>query len=142
MTYSDCHLPSFVFKFLLGGLINVSLLAEVSFLFAFVGLTIDGRRHLCRGSKLNMLSTRGGYLATESSRDTSCCVDSLNNSGITVMQCARHSGLKSQSTNMSWSMRFEEVVDGGWIKVSFDPWQRCLLLYSSTQRTQNKRDLC
>ena len=42
MTHSDCHLPSFVFKFLLGGLINVSLLAEVSFLFAFVGQPLTG----------------------------------------------------------------------------------------------------
>ena len=51
---------------------------------------------------------RGGYLATEPSRYTSCCVGSLTNSGITVKECAGHSGLKSQSANISWAMRFEE----------------------------------
>ena len=34
-----------------------------------------------------------GYLATESSCDASCCVGSLNNSGITVKECAGHSRL-------------------------------------------------
>ena len=53
-----------------------SLLAEVSFLPGFV------------------LGMCGGYLATESSCDTSCCVGSLNKSGTTVKECARHSGLK------------------------------------------------
>ena len=55
---------------------------------------------------------RGGYLATEYSRDTSCCVGSLNNSGIPVKECAGLSGLKLQSTNMSWGMRFEDPADG------------------------------
>ena len=44
---------------------------------------------------------RGRYLATKSSHDTSCCEGSLNKSGITVKECARHSGLKSQSANIS-----------------------------------------
>ena len=61
------------------------------FLFAFAGLT-----------------STGGYLATQSSRDASCCVGSLNNSGIAVKECARHSRLKSQSPNISWGMPFEQ----------------------------------
>ena len=80
---------------------------------------------LCHGSKLAVLSMRGGYLATESSRDNSCFVGSLNNNGITVKECARQSGLKLQSANISWGMQFE-VVDGGWIEASFDAWQRYL----------------
>ena len=39
----------------------------------------------------------GGYSATESSRDTSCCLGSYKNSGITG--CVGHSGLKLQSAN-------------------------------------------
>ena len=35
---------------------------------------------------------------------------SLNNSGITVKECTGHSGLKSQSANISWGMRFEECL--------------------------------
>ena len=53
-------------------------------------------------------SMRGGYLETEPSRDTSCCVGPLNNNGITVKECAGLSGLKSQSANISWGMRFEQ----------------------------------
>ena len=104
-----------------------------------------GKRDLCHGLKLIVLSMRGGYLATESSRDTSRCVGSLNNSGNTVKECTGHRGLKPQSGNISLGMRFEEfpskVVDGGWIKVSFDPWHRSLFPYSSAQGTQTKRDL-
>ena len=40
---------------------------------------------------------RGGYLATESWRDASCCVGSLNNSGITVKECAGHTACSSHS---------------------------------------------
>ena len=68
--------------------------------FAFALLTSTGKE-TCHGSKLTMLSTHGGCLATESSRDTSCYVGSLNNSGITVKECAGHSGLRSQSANIS-----------------------------------------
>ena len=74
----------------------------------------------------------GGYLATESSRDTSCCVGSLNNSGITVKECAGQSGFKSQSTP-------SKVVDGDLIRVSFDTWQRSPFPYSSAQRTQKEK---
>ena len=59
----------------------------------------------------------GGYLATIPSRDTSRCVGSLNNSGITVKECAGHSGLKSQSANISWGMRFEECRPRLWTAV-------------------------
>ena len=55
---------------------------------------------------------RGRYLATESLRVTSWCVGSLNNRVITVKECVEHSGLKSQSANMSLGMRFEKAVDG------------------------------
>ena len=75
--------------------------AEISFLFACAGLTITGKETSTIGR------TRGGYLATESSCDISCCVGSLN-SGTTVKECAGHSGLKSQSANISWTIRFEE----------------------------------
>ena len=54
-----------------------------------------------------MLSMRGGYLATEYSRDTSSGVALLNNSGITVKECAGHIWRKQQSANISWGMRFE-----------------------------------
>ena len=66
-----------------------------------------------------------GYLATESSRDTSRGVGSLNNSGNTEKECVRRSGHKSQSANISWGMRFvvvpSKVVDSGSIKVRIDP---------------------
>ena len=61
----------------------LSLLAEVSFLFAFAGVTSTAKgASAMHGSKLTELSLRGGHLATECSRDTSCCVGSLNKSGI------------------------------------------------------------
>ena len=59
----------------------------------------------------------GGYLGTESSRDTSCCVGSLTISGIAVKECAGHSGLKSQSANTLWGMRFEECRPCLWTAV-------------------------
>ena len=55
------------------------------------------KRDLYHWSKLTVLSMRSGYLATEASRDTLCCVGSRNNSGITVKECAGLSWLKSQS---------------------------------------------
>ena len=54
----------------------------------------------------------GGYLATESLRHTSCCVGSLNNSGITLKECVGHSGLKSQSANISWGCGLKSAVQG------------------------------
>ena len=103
---------------------------------------------LCHGSKLTMLSMRGGYLATESSRDTSCCVGSLNNSGITVKQCARRSGVSSgvtsQSANMSCGLesavqacgrRLDQSEFCTMAEVSFP-----VLRQPSERKT--KRDLC
>ena len=55
---------------------------------------------------------RGRYLATESLRVTSWCAGSLNNRVITVKECVEHSGLKSQSANLSLGMRFQKAVDG------------------------------
>ena len=48
------------------------------------------------------LATESGYLATESSHDTSCCVGSLNKSGITVKECSGHSGLKLQYSQQTY----------------------------------------
>ena len=56
------------------------------------------------------LSMRGGYLATESLRVTSCCAGLLNNRGITAKEYVEHSGLKSQSANISWGMRCDECL--------------------------------
>ena len=81
-------------------------------LFSFVFAGTD----LCHGVKLTVLSMHGSYLATESSRDTSCCVGSLNNSGNTVKECAGHSGLKSQSANI-WGKRFRECHPRLWTAV-------------------------
>ena len=88
-------------------------------LFSFCILWVDEYRirELCYESKLTVLSMRGGYLATESSRDTSRCVGSFNNSGITETECAGHSGLKSPSRNISWGMRFEECRPRLWTAV-------------------------
>ena len=80
------------------------------FFFAFPGADECGKRDLCHWSKFAVLSMHGGYLATESSRDTSCCVGSLNNSGSTVKECAGQRGLKSQSTNISWCIRLWTAV--------------------------------
>ena len=68
-----------------------SLLAEVSFLLRALDWRVR-KKDLCRGSKLTVLSMCSGYLAAESSRDASFYVGSLNNSGINLKECARHSG--------------------------------------------------
>ena len=62
------------------------------FSFAFAGLTSTGKRTLI-WVEIDRVEYARGYLATESSRDTSCCVGPLNNSGNTVKKCAGHSGL-------------------------------------------------
>ena len=90
-----------------------------------------------------MLSVRGDYLATESSCDTSCCVGSLNTSGITLKECVGHSGLKLQSANISLGMRFEECrprfADGGLDHSEF----RLMAEVSSPVQRKKKRDfLC
>ena len=104
--------------------LNYSFLAEFSFLLRSRADEY-GKRDLPPGSKLTVLSMRGGYLASEPSRDTSFCVGSLNNSGITVKECAEHRGLKSPSANISWGIRFEEcrpmlwtAVGSRWISTS------------------------
>ena len=56
-----------------------------------------GKRDRCHGSKLTELSMRGGYLATESSHDTSLCVDSRNNSGISLKEYMWQSACPSYS---------------------------------------------
>ena len=76
-----------------------------------------GRRDLMHAQH-SEFSTRGGYFATESLRHTSCYVGSLNNSGITVKECVGHSGLTSQSANISWGMRFEECRLRLWTAVA------------------------
>ena len=69
------------------------------------------------GSKLTVLSMCGGYLTTESSRDTSCRVGSRNKSGLTVKECVGHSGLKLLSANITLGMRFEECRPRLWTAV-------------------------
>ena len=115
--------------------------------FSFCVRWIDkyGRRHLCHGSKFTVLSMHGGYLAAEFVSHTSCCVGSLNNSGITVKECVGHSGLKSQSANISLGMRFEECrprfVDGGWIRASFDAWQKSFHVLVNRANAKEKKPL-
>ena len=90
------------------------------------------KRHLCHGSKLTVLSMRGGYLATESSRDASCCAGSLNISGIIGKECVGHSRLKSQSAGpRSWTaVGSKQVSIHG---------SGSLFSYSSAQRTQKEK---
>ena len=84
---------------------------------------------------------RGGYLATESSHDTSCCMGSVNNSGITVKDARDTAG--SSHSQQTWrgacGLKSAKVVDGGWIRVSFDPWNRSLFQYSSAHRTHTEK---
>ena len=87
--------------------------ASRSLFFCVCWVDEYGRRDLCLGSKFTALSIHGDYLTTESL----CCVGSLNNSGVTVKGCAGHSGLKSQSANISWGMRFEECRPRLWTAV-------------------------
>ena len=68
--------------------IKVFPASEGLFFFCVRRAYENGKRDFCHGSKLIVLSMRVGYLATESSRDTSCCVGSLKNSRITVT-CGR-----------------------------------------------------
>ena len=49
---------------------------------------------------------RHGHLATKPSRDAFYSEGSLNDSGVTVNECAGDSGLKSWSANNTGSMRF------------------------------------
>ena len=61
-----------------------------------------GKGDLCHWSKFTVLSMRGGYLATESSRDTLCCVVSLK---VIPWFCIAHSYcarfLRHQHAHMS-----------------------------------------
>ena len=70
----------------------VSLLAEASF------------------PQRTVLSMRHGYLAIEPSRDAFNYAGSLNDSGVTVNECARDSGLKSRAANNTGNMRLVSVI--------------------------------
>ena len=61
-------------------------------------------------SKRTVSSMRHGCLATELSREAMLLYEPLNDSGVTVNECARDSGLKSLSANNTGSMRFVRVV--------------------------------
>ena len=76
-------------------------------LFADVFAELTGARKgdLCPGSKRTVLSMRHGYLATEPFRDAFGYAGSLNDSGVTVNEWARDSGLKSRSGNTMGSMQ-------------------------------------
>ena len=82
------------------------------FSVVFAELTGARKRDLCPGSKWTVLSMRHGYIATKPSRDVFSYTGSLNESGVTVNECARDSGLESQSrsANNTGSMRFVSVV--------------------------------
>ena len=80
--------------------IKVFPASEGLFFFCVRRAYENGKRDFCHGSKLIVLRMRVGYLATESSRDTSCCVGSLKNSRITVKERAGGSGFKSHSANI------------------------------------------
>ena len=80
--------------------IKVFPASEGLFFFCVRMADENGKRDFCQGSKLIVLSMRVGYLATESSRHTSCCVGSLKNSRITVKERAGDSGFKSHSANI------------------------------------------
>ena len=72
-----------------------------------------GKRDFCHGSKLTVLGTRGGYLATEPSRDTSGCVGSINNSGITIKECGGTLGHSQQTYHGARGLK--SVIQGcGW----------------------------
>ena len=62
-------------------MMHSSLLAEVSFLLPSLGFRVREKIPL---PKLTVSSMRGGNVATNASSDTSCCVGSLNDDGITV----------------------------------------------------------
>ena len=58
-----------------------------------------------------LTKTRESRLCNSSRSRTACYyAGSLNDSGITVKECARYSGLKSLSANNTGSMRFETAV--------------------------------
>ena len=105
------------------------------FSVVFAELTCSRKRDFCPGSKRTVLSMRFGYLATEPSRDYA---SSLNDSGITVNECARDSGFKSQSANNTGSMRFVSVVHN-----SFSTQERWSLFLApvSSANTTEKRPL-
>ena len=95
-------------------------------LFSFCVRWTDeyAKRDPCHGSILIVLSLQGGYLATKSSPDVSCCVDPLNNSGIIVRECAGHSEVRHIQQTYHGEMWFEECLPRlwtavRWIKLSF-----------------------
>ena len=111
-----------------------SLQSGVSFLLR----QENKKRHLCHRSKLTVLSLRIGYLATESSRDTLCCVGSLNNSGITVKEWDTAGSSHSQQTyHGACGLKTAVRGCGRWLNQSeFQPTaERSLFSFSSVQRT-------
>ena len=89
---------------------------------------------LCPESKRTVLSMRHSYLATKPSRGAWYYAGSLNDSGVTVNECARDSGLKSGSWNNTGSMRFVSAIH--------DYGQRSLFLAPvSSANTTEKRPL-
>ena len=70
---------------------------------------------------------------------------SLNESGVTVNECARGSRLKSRSADNSGSMRFVSVVHDYGRRLNqspFRPRAEVSSLRPSVQRIQRKRGLC
>ena len=98
--------------------VNTELFPASRGLFSVVFAEVMGawKRELCLGSKHTVFSTHHGYLATKPSRDTctfstrSNDAGSLNDSRITVNECAGDSEHKSWSANNTGSMHFVSVV--------------------------------
>ena len=101
-----------------GSKVNTELFPASRGLFSVVFAELTGawKREVCLGSKHTVFSTHHGYLATKPSRDTctfstrSNDADSLNDSRVTVNECAGDSEPKSWSANNTGSTRFVSVV--------------------------------
>ena len=122
-------------------------------LFSVVFVKLTGAREidLCPGSKQTMLSMHHGYLANRHVRPC-YYAGSLNDSGVTVNECARDSGLKSWSANNTGSMRFVSAVhDFGrfgrrlhqsLLRPRAESGRGLFSSRPSVQRIQRKRGLC
>ena len=91
----------------------------------------------CHGSKLTVLTlTRRLLSDLILTWYFTSCAGSLNKSGkgISDTQQTQITVSKQIMGHAFWTVP-SKVVDGGWIKASFDPWQSSLFPYSSAQRT-------
>ena len=80
----------------------------------------------------------GSYLATKSSRDTSCCVGSLNNSGITVKECVGFMQAQvTVSNHRAWGLKKAVQGCGQWLDQSeFRPMAYRSLFQGTQKKTR------